>query len=524
MNGGICGRSIIGCGIRVLFTLFPAFVSCSDGGMDFSGDLLRTSRFEVSKWSPGGGYHADPPAVSVSLAFSRPPDRASVERHFSLSADGERLGGSFRWNGGNMTFLPAAPLEINRDYVLTVAADARDEGGLSMDRAFEARFTTRLDNKRPEPVSVSPAMNEAVTDKRAEVRLVFSRAVVLNSLRDYVSFDPSMNGTWRLEDNGISAVFTPAEPWTYGKRYTLEIKSSFTADNGMNMGNDFSSVFTIGQDQEKPSLSGAWRLGKSGDDKQLSQGIEGDNSGWEKDDRLWLKFSEPVDTLSVKNCLVSEGTSFLMETGPGLYDEVIFAFESPPLYESRLSFRLKAGVKDAAGNESSDEYMFKIFADGAQSKPPSLAGIRIPMAPGSAVDKELKTFKTDSLFEDLPVNDPDALEGKKDCYPYNVQTETWIECYFETAPGLSVDTLSLMELFRVETSNNVLVFSPRLVRESGFSTPDAHSGWEQYQRLEIRGFLTNTVNSGVVSILVDSGLQDSGGNRSEKIFRISLLN
>ena len=225
MNGGIYKRGIIGSGICVLFALLTALVSCSDGGMDFSGDLLRTSRFEVSKWSPGEAYHADPSALAVSLAFSRVPDRASVERYFSLNADGERLGGSFRWEGGNMTFLPAAPLEINRDYVLTVAADAHDEDGLSMDRAFEARFTTRPDNDRPAPVSVSPAMNEVVNDKRAEVRLVFSRAVALNSLRDYVSFEPSMNGAWRLEEDRITAVFTPAEPWTYGKRYALEIKS-----------------------------------------------------------------------------------------------------------------------------------------------------------------------------------------------------------------------------------------------------------------------------------------------------------
>ncbi|MDR2435513.1 MAG: Ig-like domain-containing protein [Treponema sp.] len=522
MNGGIYRRGIIGRGGCVLLTLLLGFISCSDGG-GFSVDLLRASPFEISKWSPGGGYHADPQAVSVSLAFSRIPDRASVERHFSLNADGERLSGSFRWDSANMTFLPAVPLEINRDYVLTVAADAHDEGGLSMDKAFEKRFTTRPDNDRPAPVSVSPAMNAVVNDTRAEVRLVFSRAIALNSLRDYVSFDPSMNGMWRLEEDGTTAVFTPAEPWTYGKRYALEIKSAFAGGNGMDMGKDFSSVFTVGEDQERPFLTAAWRLSKSGDEQQLAEGIAGDNSGWEKDDRLRLKFSEPVDALSVKNCLVPEGASFRMETDPGLYDEVIFAFETPPLYESRFSFRLKTGVKDRAGNESGDEYAFKIFANGVLSKPPALVGVRIPMAPGSALDNELTAFGIDSLFEDLPVDPPGALENEKDRYPYSVQTETWIECYFETAPGLSVDALSLMELFRIETSNNVLVFSPRSIRESGFSAPDPRPGWEQYRRLEIRGLLTNTVNSGVVSILIDSGLRDSGGNRSEKKFRISLL-
>ncbi|MDR1250591.1 MAG: Ig-like domain-containing protein [Treponema sp.] len=507
---------------RVLFVLFFALVSCTDGGLGFSGDLLRDSVFEVSKWSPGGGYYADSSAISVSLSFSHVPDRASVERYFSLTADGKHLSGAFRWDGGLMRFIPDALLEINRDYVLSVRADAHDERGLSMDKGFEGRFTTRPDNTRPALISVLPAMNSTVKDLNTDVCLVFSGPITLNSLRDHVSFDPSINGLWRLEEDGTAAVFSPATPWDYGKRYVLRISASFEDSNGMTIGNDFSSVFTIGTDTDKPYLTGVWRITAKKDDKRLSGTV--DNSGWEKDDRLRFRFSEPVDTLSVKNCLSAEGAPLLrMETMPGLYDEAVFSFESPPAHESRFSFRLKAGVKDSAGNESVDEYAFKIYADGGQSKPPALVGIRIPMAPDSETDKELTSYEIDSLFEDIPINAASALDNGKDRYPYNEKTETWIECYFETAPGLSVDTLSLMALFHIETSNNVLVFSPRLIKESGFSVSDSRPGWEQYQRLEIRGFLTNTINSGVVNIHVDSGLQDSGGNRNEKKFRISLL-
>ena len=88
---------------------------------------------------------------------------------------------------------------------------------------------------------------------------------------------------------------------------------------------------------------------------------------------------------------------------------------------------------------------------------------------------------------------------------------------------MTIDTLSLMALFRVETSNNALVFSPRQIKAHSFSAVDPQPGWEQYQRLEIAGYLTNTVNSGVVNVQIDSGLKDSGGNRSEKAFRVSLV-
>jgi hypothetical protein len=506
--------------------IFFVFSVCSKDapGLGIFPDLLRSSPFEITKWSPGSGYHADPSALSVSLTFSHVPDRASVERNFSLTGDGEPLGGTFHWSSSRMIFVPASLPETNRDYVLSLAADAHDQDGLSMDKAFEGRFTTRPDNTRPGLVSFYPEMNAVVNDTSSEARLVFSRGISINSLYDHVSFNPSINGSWRIENDGTSAVFTPAEPWAYGRRYELKISSLFAGNNGVTLGHDFLSVFTVGEDLEKPCLHEALRLSKSGNAETLGTGLSAGNSGWEKDDRLRLKFSKPVDTLSVRNCLSTEGApSFRMETMPGLSDEAVFYFETPPVYGSRFSFRIKPGVRDGFGNESGDEYIIAVCADGAQSKPPALVGIRLPMAPGSSVDPELKSYGIDSLFDDLPVNAAGSLAGGNERYPYNVKTETWIECYFETAPGLSIDIFSLMGLFSVETSNNVLVFSPRLVKSSGFSVSDPEPAWGHYRRLEIRGFLTNTINSGVVTVQINSGLKDTGGNRNEKAFSIPLL-
>ncbi|MDR2370096.1 MAG: hypothetical protein LBD71_01335, partial [Treponema sp.] len=63
-----------------------------------SCDLLRTSPFEIVAWTPGGGCHFFIPP-SVSVIFSHDPDRASVERNFSLSEDGAAVRGSFEWAG-----------------------------------------------------------------------------------------------------------------------------------------------------------------------------------------------------------------------------------------------------------------------------------------------------------------------------------------------------------------------------------------------------------------------------------------
>jgi hypothetical protein len=491
-----------------------------------SCDILRWTQFEVLSWTPGEGYFSQPDEIAVSILFSHDPDRDSVERRFSLTADGVRVKGEFLWEEKKMTFSPLLPFEKNTDYNLKLSAETCDINGLSLDFPFEKKFTTRADTERPALVLCYPAMYAEVNDPKTEVKLEFSTPVTLNTLYDNISFNPSMTGIWRIEKDDKLAIFTPGEQWTLNRRYEIRFSTSLTDNKGMNAGNGFTSVFTVVPDNEIPELLYAGRITK--DDVvimldpdtgiyvgALTPLIESD--GWEKDDRLLLAFSKPVDSLSVKNCLsVEDASSLVMETSNGYKTDFIFYFETVPVYDSRFTFRLKSGVKDSSGNESGKEYIYRIFANGKFSKPPALAGIRMPMAPGSLEDKELNFFRTDSIFESFPIKD-----GPEN-YPSSVKINTWIEFYFITTDGASINKFSLMDLFHIETSNNVLSFSPSIVKTGNFSIPDPHEGYENFERLEIMGSLTNSTNFGIISFQISSGLKDNLGNRNEKTMRISV--
>jgi len=498
-----------------LLIFLSLFLSC---------DILRFSKFEVVSWTPGEGYYSDPEKIAVSLEFSREPDTAIAERYFSLTGNENRVKGNFSWDGKKMTFIPLTPLEKNTDYVLSLSADACDVKGLSMDEAFSREFTTRPENNRPVLLSCYPQMFAEISDPRTEVRLLFSLPVPLIALYDNVSFSPSMTGSWRLEEGGRLAVFTPAEPWTQLKQYEIHLSSMLTDNNGMNIGNDFKSVFTAGTDHEKPYLLSAGRIAKDGYVIKLApdKGHIGaaqlpvENHEWEKEDRLKLVFSKPVDALSVKNYLITENApGLVMETPPDYQTEFIFRFESVPAYESRFTFRIKPGIKDIAGNESKDEYIYRIFANGKYSQPPALAGIRMPMSPNNAANLDYFFTDTDSLFEKIPIKDGN--------YPSGESVSTWIELYFTTAEGSTIDPFSLMELFRIETSNNVIVFSPRQVKYSNFSDPQPQSGMENLVRMEITGNIVNSVNFGLINFIIGAGLKDSLGNKNEKTQKISAV-
>ncbi|MDR0503398.1 MAG: Ig-like domain-containing protein [Treponema sp.] len=500
-------------GIPFLFCIIFYFNSC---------DILRDSPFEVISWSPGEGFHSDPGELAVSLTFSHDPDRTSVERRFLLTGNDKQIAGTFLWEGREMIFAPRAPLEINTDYRLYLEKEARDVKGLSMETVFEREFSTRPDNTYPEILSCFPDMYAQSGDVRTEVRLEYSAPVTLETVYDNVSFKPFKDGVWRLEDDGMISVFSPLEPWSENIRYEINVTTSLTADNGMNLRNGFLSVFTVSAYHEIPYLIGADRITSNNDIIRLNPSTgeyshNGENSGWEKDDRLRLLFSEPVNGLSVKNCLAAEDAPYLvMETVPGLKDEFIFRFETIPAHESRFTFRLKKGFKNSRGDESEEEYIFRIFADGIFSKPPALAGIRMPMAPDNENDKELVSYGIESLFENFPVKDEIN-------YPSGENVNTWIELYFDAAQGARVEPFSVMELFRIETTNRVLDFSARNIKTENFSVSEAAAGWENYQRMEITGILTNYINYGIVNFLIERGLADSYGNRNEKSFRISVV-
>jgi hypothetical protein len=514
------------------------------GGLFFlssliSCDILRFSPFEVSRWSPGTGYHKDPAAIGVSVSFSRDPDKFSVEYSFSLTEDGSSLNGSFEWEGRTLFFRPAVPLELNRDYVLTIREDAHDKKGISMDTKFQVPFTTRGTGNRPRVISVDPQDMGIVMDPWQEIRIEFSEPVKVTSCVNAISLSPFTGGSWHLEAEDRRAVFMPQEPWVMGTTYRIGIEPDFSDSLGLTLGKEFITCFTAGNDKIPPVLEAAYALDPEGNPviplfPEEAGLLLRENSRWESSYRFRLEFSEPVDIADLKTRVTVEpALTLAMETESGYAQRAVFSFSQKPPYLSTFLLRLAAGVRDGVGNRSADPVVFRIRVDGPYSKPPALIGIRIPMAPGGLADDDegggeypplspeyfyqVMNFSLEEPFRDLPVN---PGTGR---YPYTVSTDTWLELYFDTAPGADIDLLSLMNLFRVDATHSALSFFPRSMDAGNFPLPDKPLVWEGYYRIKVKGILINTIASGVVVFQISSGLQDSMGNRNDQTFILPLL-
>lgn len=504
--------------IQNYFVMSYIFAYCA---LCFSCDILRDMPFTVEAWIPGGGYIEN--IVSVSLLFSHQPDVISVERVFYVTEDGLNIDGKFSWDGRRMYFVPFAPFEKNRDYVVVLEAEACDERGVNMEKNFEGRFTTRLSSERPAVISVQPADETLLSERRQQVRIEFSETVDVNSCVNDISFSPSAGGSWSLE--GKTAVFTPKEPWKSGETYKMTISSKLQNSNGGQTGKTFISRFYTSADDTAPSLINASAVDKDGDivfelaEYDAAAGKYGsmitENTLWENGYSVKLSFSEPVDAAKLKSVLLIEPAPKFTITAPPPYSaEAIISFDENPDWKSRFTVTLGAGIRDAAGNESSETKAFKIFVNGPRSKPPVFAGFTLFKGSAGSPQK-IASYTPADLFKTLPISSTD--------FPYSETVLTYIELYFETASNADIDIFSIMDLFRVEATNTALAFTPLFAASSNFICMDDTEEFSGLSRVEIKGTFVNSANSGIVNFYIAPGLKDSYSNINNESMSIQLL-
>ncbi len=85
---------------------------------------------------------------SISIEFSEPMNKSSVESAFSLTP---ASGGRFEWSAGNtvLTFIPDTPFSMDTVYTLSIAESAKDSAELSLRENYSTLFRTDAADSLP---------------------------------------------------------------------------------------------------------------------------------------------------------------------------------------------------------------------------------------------------------------------------------------------------------------------------------------------------------------------------------------
>jgi hypothetical protein len=480
---------------RFICFIIPVFL--------LSCDILRTSPFEIAGWSPGEGYRDINDGTAISIQFSHEPDRGSVERSFEFSEDGVKSNGRISWTGDKLIFTPSSPLQFDHDYAVTVNTDAQDTQGVSLEKRFEGRWTTRPLEGRPSVIATFPLDNGVIAPGYTKIAIEFSTIVPINACNNNISFSPQIKGSWALDYSGKKAVFTPDAVWRHGTDYKMTVDAAFESFGGRTLAEELSIHFTIGGETVPPEITGVTVLDeigspvlRGGENYTLAE-VFAENSDWESAYKLLFCFSERVDVSSFKKAVsIEPSLSFAVDPKLAFSDTVVLSFVDRPVFKQRYLIKLDSGVKDESGNENTETKSYRIYVDGKKSKPPEL--------------KKL-TIESNGVSSDYMAGDNFVT------WTNSSDDAAAVRLLFETAEGAAINLYSLMECFSVSSTNNAVSFSP-----SSIGYGEAAEG--ESAPVVLRGILiVKDIEHGVVTVSIGSGLLDTYGNKQAEAQRIVLL-
>jgi len=198
----------------------------------------------VLGWTPGVTSGA-PLTAPLTVYFSRPMDRASVERAWRLTP---RLPGRFVWTDNAVAFHPQAAFMAGSYYRLSLASDARDDQGQPLQNSLRVAFVTgnalKVSSVTPAGGTVAMPLNGliAVTFNHPMVALAGLSATTDNPTGWQVSISPPTSGhcSWL----GTSTwLFHPDRGLIPSSHYTVLIRGTARDAWGQPLGKDLTWSF-----------------------------------------------------------------------------------------------------------------------------------------------------------------------------------------------------------------------------------------------------------------------------------------
>lgn len=299
--------------------------------------------------------------AQIRLAFSTAMDHVSTARALSVSAENVGVEGRISWKDeSNLIFTPVAALMSGATVRIQLDRGAEDSRGNNLIANWQRVFSTTGESAAPVVLAMEPAADAVLPATTNQISLTFSRAMDTDSLRDNITVSPS--STYSLSNAGAGRVILNfKESLSWATRYSLEVGAGTKAISGRALKEAWTSSFFVGADLVAPQLQSA-SVTAAG---FLSPGAL--LHGGEKEDVIVLRFTKAVEPASVYSAVrfnPAVSGHYLWPSNT----EAQFIPESPLRIESTYELTVGEGLKDSAGNRSTNRSVFTWVVDGPGSR------------------------------------------------------------------------------------------------------------------------------------------------------------
>ncbi len=480
--------------------------------------ILGMQPLEITDWHPHDARIAASAVSSVWVEFSSAADPVKAEQAFSLSENGAPMTGSYAWQGSRLVFMPVRPVSPGNDYEIAVVSTVETRDGNSLAKDFRFAFTTKTEAGRPTVLQpTQPADGSRVADPLLPIVVRFSEPVDRTSFIAAFSVSPDPGGTVTFDVTGATASFTPLSPWTPGAEYSVVLTDTVKDLSGNRLPETVRWRFTAGAEDVRPTLMAVrptvdgvpQGTGLTFDDPGVA-GLQ-ENTGFEATWGIELQFSEPVSRENMESFITLQPAwSFQVDPDGTPRDHFFLVPEERFVWGTMYNLTIKRGVLDTSGNASASDVVYNIQTDGPTTKPPRVEVVRFRTdrpAPG-----DYSQYTAVDAFGNLNLS---AFGPTGDDMSY-------LDVYLSLANGAAIDPFSIMHSFSVTATNGAALITPVAVATTSFADPQpvAIAGLTPV-RVSVN--ITNTTNSGIVTIAVSDSLTDTAGNKAAAAFSLPLL-
>ena len=477
----------------------------------FGCAFLNMSEFTITEWTPDKLYYENPSEINAVISFSSKPDPRLTESAFSLTENNQMLKGKISFNGNSMSFTPDKPFESGRDYVMSVNTSAEDEWGVSLDKTFYLKFSTKAERDAPQILSFSPGIDAIISDLYEPIIIKFSEAVNKSSFFKAFSLTPQVQGVFSWNDSGDEISFVPINPYGVSLDYKGKITTELVdlQENPLMKTYEFS--FSSKNDIDRPYL-----LSIENDIKTValledlvSDGQETINENWRRDWDLLLTFSEELDRASMESAFdLSPNIDFEIEWISDM-EALVEIEDKSIIWDQKYAVFLGPGIKDKSGNKNENSRVFYLLTNSETSRPPIINNIYFVSEDGP-VYSELENFKVVDL----------SL--------YDAARDSFLDFFILPGEGWEIDIFSFMTALTISTTNTCSSIVPQYCRIYTADNPPGPLPMRQLSDGEnlIRLHATvsnNPANRGLIVVSLNPDLKDTGGNFLEDVFKITAV-
>lgn len=179
-------------------------------------------------------------ASAISISFSEEMNTTAVENAFAISPT---VTGTFSWSGNTLTFTPASNLSYETEYAITIATDAKDLMGNTLELAYNWQFTTEIEVDLTAPTVSSVSLSGEDVKVTNKIVITFSEAMNRTSVEDAISISPSLeilDYSW--SGNRLTISFaTDLEP---GTDYTVTVGTEAEDEAGNTLAEPYTEQFS----------------------------------------------------------------------------------------------------------------------------------------------------------------------------------------------------------------------------------------------------------------------------------------